>query len=62
MFGHSAITPFLGGSAEEREGTGKSERERTRERGRGGGLGSSTIFNKFNEPYAPSKMVLNDGA
>ena len=22
--------------------------------GRGGGLGSSTIFKKFNEPYAPS--------
>jgi len=29
---------------------------------RGGGLGSSTIFKKFNEPYAPSEMVLNDGA
>jgi len=29
---------------------------------RGGGLGSSTIFQEFNEPYAPSYMVLNDGA
>ena len=25
-----------------------------RARARGGGLGSSTIFKKFNEPYAPS--------
>ena len=25
-----------------------------RPRVRGGGLGSSTIFKKFNEPYAPS--------
>ena len=24
------------------------------ETGRGGGLGASTIFKKFNEPYAPS--------
>ena len=31
-------------------------------RWRGGGLGSSTIFKKFNEPYAPSSMVLNNGA
>ena len=39
--------------------TTPSKYEATR---RGGGLGSSTIFKKFNEPYAPSWMVLNDGA